>query len=495
MDKRMAYTELVLVAGATGYVGRHLIPALLARGCRVRCLARDPARLEGAPWFAQVEVARGDVAQRASLDPALEGVSTAFYLVHNMTSGHGYAERDLLAAGNFAGAASQTGVEHIIYLGGLADPQASIGQHLASRIQTGDALRQGSVPVTELRASIVIGPGATAFELIRYLTEQFPLLPAPPWVSNHVQPIAIQNVVDTLLAALAARPDHSAIYEIGGPEVMTFAETMLTYARLRGLKRRMLVLPSLPLPLMAFFAGRLTPVPYSMASPLIDGMRGDSVVQDAAAQRDFPHVRLIAYHEAVSAALERLTPEQLDPAALAGSHSSRTIKQAGFLIDARQIPLGLPAAAVYAAIAGLGGKNGWLYLDWLWMLRGWLNRMLGGPGMRGRPDGDDLRLGSVVDYYTVDALDPGRTLRLRADLKAPGLGWMEWRVSPRPAGGVILSQTAYFAPKGLAGFLYWHLLAPVHRLVFAGLMRRLARKADELTRGERISTNGTNGRI
>ena len=493
MDTSPAGAQLVLVAGATGYVGRHLIPALLSGGCRVRCLARDPARLEGQSWFSQVEVVRGDVAERGSLDPALEGVSTAYYLVHNMTSGRSYAARDLLAAGNFASAASQAGVAHIVYLGGLADPQASIGQHLASRIQTGEVLRQGSVPVTEFRASIVIGPGATAFELIRYLTEQLPLLPGPHWVSNHVQPIAIQNVVDYLLAALPSPANqHSPVYEIGGPDVMTFAETMLTYARLRGLKRRMLVLPTLPLRLMAYFAARLTPVPESMACPLIDGMRGDSVVQDDAARRDFPHIRLIPYPVAVTAALGQLTPDQLDPAALASSASSRTLKQAGFLIDRRQLSLDLPAEAVWRAVARLGGKRGWLYLDGLWRLRSLLDRLLGGPGMRGRPDGEVLHLGSLVDFYTVDALEPGRYLRLRADLKAPGLGWMEWRVTPRPEGGTTLVQTAYFAPKGLPGFAYWYLLGPVHRMVFGGLIRRLARKAVELTRGERISTNRTN---
>jgi uncharacterized protein YbjT (DUF2867 family) len=473
MDTSMAGAQLVLVAGASGYVGRHLIPALLAHGCRVRCLARDPARLQGQPWFGKVEVVRGDVAERAALDPALEGVSTAYYLVHNMTSGHSYAARDLLAAGNFAAAASQSGVQHIIYLGGLADPQASIGQHLASRIQTGDALRQGDVPVTEFRASIVIGPGATAFEMIRYITEQFPLLLAPRWVSNHAQPIAIENVVDYLLAALESPAGSSRVYEIGGPQAMRFGETMLAYAKLRGLKRRLIALPVLPLPLMAFMVDKLTPVPGSMASPLIDGMRGDSLVQDDAARRDFPHIRLIPYQEAVRAALGRLTPEQLDPAALAGSYSSRTIKQAGFMIDARQIPLDLPAEAVYAAIAGLGGKRGWLYLDWLWTLRGWLDRLLGGPGMRGRPDGNELRLGSLIDFYTVDALEPGRLLRLRAELKAPGLGWMEWRVTPRAEGGATLAQTAYFAPKGLGGFAYWYLLAPLHRAVFGGLVRRI----------------------
>jgi uncharacterized protein YbjT (DUF2867 family) len=491
----MSADELLLIAGSTGYVGRHLVPALLARGYRLRCLAREPQRLANQPWFSQVEVIQGDVFQRQSLDRALAGVSGAYYLVHNMVSGHQYAERDLVSAQNFSQAASQAGVVHIIYLGGLADPDARIGQHLRSRLQTGDALRQGNVPVTELRASIVIGPGATAFEMIRYITEQFPLLPGPRWVANLVQPIAIENVIDTLLAALESRPELNVIYEIGGPDVMTFAESMRTYARLRGLKRRLLVLPVLPLPLIAFFAGKLTPVPASMARPLIDGMRADSIVKNAAAQRDFPHIRLVNYPAMVQAALGQLTPEHIDPVAFEGTRSAAGIKAAGFLIDHRQLPLALPAEAVYRAIAGLGGRGGWLYLNGLWTLRGWLDRLLGGPGMRGRPDGDDLRLGSIVDYYTVDAIEPDRRLRLRADLKAPGLGWMEWRVTPRPEGGVTLAQTAFFAPKGLPGFLYWHLLSPLHRLVFAGLITRLARKADELTRGERISTNSTNGRI
>jgi len=473
----MAPAELILVAGSTGYVGRHLVPALLARGYRVRCLARQPQRLASQSWFSQVEVVQGDVFQRQSLDRAMEGVSVAYYLVHNMTSGQQYAERDLVSARNFAQAASQAGVKHIIYLGGLADPDARIGGHLRSRIQTGDALRQGDVSVTEFRASIVIGPGGTAFELVRYLTEQFPLLPAPPWVTNLVQPIAIQNVIDYLLATLETHPDHNTVYEIGGPGAMTFAETMLTYAHLRGLKRRMLKLPFLPVPLMAFFAGKLTPVPYSMAHPLIDGMRGDSVLQDDAASRDFPQVRLIDYPTMVEGALSQLAPEHIDPLDFSGTRAVTSARHQGFLIDQRRVRLELPQDAVYRAISRLGGKAGWLYLNGLWKLRGWLDRLLGGPGMRGRAVEDRLELGDVVDYYTVDALLPGQMLRLRADLRAPGLGWMEWQVHPNPAGGVTLSQTAYFAPKGLPGYLYWYLLAPVHRLVFAGLIRRLARRA------------------
>jgi uncharacterized protein YbjT (DUF2867 family)/uncharacterized protein YndB with AHSA1/START domain len=480
----------VLVAGSTGYVGRHLIPALLARGCLVRCLARQPGHLASQPWFSQVEVVQGDVFQRQSLDRALEGVSTAYYLIHNMTSGDNYSDRDLVSAHNFARAASRAGVAHIIYLGGLADPDASIGGHLRSRIQTGDALRQGDVPVTEFRSSIVIGPGATAFELIRYLTEQLPLLPAPRWVSNHVQPIAIQDVIDYLLAALERHPDHNAVYEIGGADSMTFAESMLTYARLRGLKRQLVKLPVLPLPLMAFFAAKLTPVPASMARPLIDGMRGDSVVQEHAASRDFPHVRLTDYPTMVQASLSQLTPEYIDPLVFAGRRPVTSLKHQGFLIDKRKVRLDLPPEPVYRAFTHLGGKAGWLYLNSLWKIRGWLDRLLGGPGMRGRQGTDRLQVGDVVDYYTVDALQPEEMLRLRADLKAPGLGWMEWRVDPHAEGGVTLTQIAYFAPKGLPGFLYWYLLSPIHRLVFAGLVRRIARKAEEIAGGERIRTNG-----
>lgn len=472
--------KLILVTGATGYIGGHLIPRLLERGYRVRCLVRDTTRLQSRVWFSQVEIIQCDIINCKTLGKAMEGVSTAYYLIHSMAQGRRYHKLDLSAAGNFASAAITASVEHIIYLGGLADPNTKIGLHMRSRIQTGDVLRQGRVPVTEFRAGVIIGPGSISFEMIRYLAEQFPLLVGPRWLHNRSQPIATQNVLDYLLAALETPDCMGKIFEIGGPNILTYAEAMLEYARLRGLKRRLLTLPIAPIRLMAYWVDKLTPVPVRIAAPLIEGMRSDSVVRDDAAQRVFPHIQPSDYEAAVSSALSQLSPTQIEPVWNSSSSPVIIIKHAGFLIDFRKICVEATPAAVYQAFTGLGGKHGWLYQDGLWKLRGLLDWLMGGPGMRGRQDETELRLGQVVDFYRVEALEPGQMLRLRADLKAPGDGWMEWQVRPQPTGDAQLSQGAFFAPKGLPGFLYWYILYPVHRLVFAGLINRIARLAIEI---------------
>ena len=311
----------ILVTGASGYIGGHLISLLLARGQRVRCLARNPERLRSRAWFFQVEIINADVLIRENLDRALQGISTAYYMIHSMASGMRYYERDISAAHNFAAAASASGVEHIIYLGGLADPVADIGRHLRSRLQTGDALRQGIVPVTEFRASPIIGPGSTAFEMIRYLTERLPILVGPRWLYNRVQPVAIQNVLEYLLAAMERPTCRGQIYEIGGQDVISYAEMILTYARLRSLERRLLVLPGLPIWLMAFLVDKLTPIPAIIARPLIEGLRGDSVVRDRAARRVFPDIQPIGYPLAISTALKE------SPSALVRSSKRDEINQ------------------------------------------------------------------------------------------------------------------------------------------------------------------------
>lgn len=472
--------RLVLVTGASGYIGGRLIPRLLDRGYRVRCLAREPERLRSRSWIPRVEIVSGDVVSGDGLDRALQGVWAGYYLVHSMAFGRHYHPRDLAAAHNFAAAAGQTGAEQIVYLGGLADPQERIGEHMRSRILTGEALRQGRVPVTEFRAGVIIGPGSISFEMIRYLTEQFPMIVGPRWLRNHVQPIASRDVLNYLLAALETPASRGGVFEIGGPQVMTFAEAMLTYARLRGLARRVLALPVLPLGLMAFSVGQLTPVPASIAAPLIDGMRTSSVVRDELARRVFPGIEPQGYEQAVLDALCRLSPSQVEPVFDNPVKRIKIIKHEGFLIDHRSLGLEVRPEAAYQAFTQLGGKRGWLYMDWLWRLRGRLDRWLGGPGMRGRGEEGELRVGVVVDFYRVEALEPGRLMRLRAELKAPGEGWMEWGIASRLDDCIELSQTAYFAPRGLPGYLYWYGLYPIHRLVFTGLFKKLVRRAVEI---------------
>ena len=470
----------MLVTGPTGYIAGRLIPLLLERGYRVRCLGRDMSRLRGRDWYTQVEIVDGDIVSCESLEQALEGVFTAYYLVHSMTSGRNYPTLDLTAAQNFASAASQAGVEHVIYLGGLVDPEAEIGLHMRSRIQTGEVLRHGTVPVTEFRAGVIIGPGSISFEMIRFLTEQFPVLVGPAWLRNRAQPISIQNVLDYLLAALESKAGRGQVFEIGGRDVMTYAETMLVYARLRGFKRRLLTLPNIPIGLMAYLVDKLTPIPNSIAYPLIDGMRSDSVVRDGAARQFFPHVQLLDYKTAVYDALHNLSPTQVMPVWDNGKDLVRVVKHEGFFIEVHQIRLDTRPEALFRAFTRLGGKHGWLYLNSLWQLRGLFDRLLGGPGMRGRRDGESLNEGDKVDFYSVEALVPDRMARLRAELKAPGLGWMEWRVKPEPAGGALFSQLVFFAPKGVLGFLYWYGLYPIHHLVFKGLFKQIKQKAGQI---------------
>ncbi len=470
MDKK-----LILVTGATGYIASRLVPKLLDRGYAVRCLVRQSLRLKSRTWFPYVELVHGDVMDLSTLSPAMEGVHTAYYLIHNMSSGQGYTSLELNGAQNFAIAAEQAGIEHIIYLGGLADPDRKISSHMRSRIDTGESLRKGKVPVTEFRAGVIVGPGSISFEMIRFMTELMPVIFGPLWLQNMSQPIAAQNVIDYLLTALEIRPDQSQVFEIGGPNKMSYAKLMLTYGRLRGLWRRYVVVPGIPLWFMALGVEWMTPVPAAIARPLVDGLRSDSLVQDESARRTFPNINLIGYEEAVNIALGQLRPDRLEPSWKDCDQSVKIIKHEGFYIDHRCIQVRAAPEKVFQVISAMCGKNSWLYADWLWKLRGWLDRLFGGPGLRGRTDA--LKLGTVVDFYRVEAIEEDRILRLHSELKAPGEGWMEWRIEIED-GETRISQTGFFAPRGFWGFAYWILLGPFHRLVFRGLIRTIARRSE-----------------
>ena len=468
--------KMILVAGASGYIGRGLVPRLLEKGYRVRCLTRAVERLQGFAWSSLVEIRQVDVVTGQYLEEAMEGVTAAYYLIHSMASGKGYHERDTSAARNFSTAARQAGVEHIIYLGGLADPSESIGHHLRSRIETGDALRQGGVPVTEFRAGVIVGPGSISFEMIRYLTEQLPILFGPRWLHHRAQPIAIQDVLAYLLTALETPASRGRIFEIGGADVMSYAETMLGYARVRGLRRRLLVFPRVPILLMAYGMDWLTPVPFSIASPLIDGMRSDSFVRDEAASQIFPNIRPLGYSKAISIALARLSPSHIQSLIQGAQKHMRLIKMEGFLIDYRQIQVEVEPDEVFKELIRLGGEQGWRYFNWVWRIRGRLDRWWGGPGMREEIRGTKLEIGDLVDFYRVEALEADRLLRFRAELKSPGEGWMEWNVKAQGPQSTMLVQKAFFAPKGVTGYLSWYLLYPFHAWLFGGHARGIAHR-------------------
>jgi uncharacterized protein YbjT (DUF2867 family) len=483
--------RLVLVTGVTGYVGGRLVPRLLEEGYHVRVLARDTSRLQGRPWAGQVELAEGDVLKPDTLAAALDGVAAAYYLVHSMKGSVDFHHRDPEAARSFGVAARQAGVRRIIYLGGLGDPETDLSQHLRSRHETGEALRESGVPVTEFRAAIIVGSGSISFEMVRYLTERLPAMICPRWVYTRVQPIAIRDVLSYLIAALRVPESTGRIIEIGGSDVLTYADMMLGYARVRGLRRLLRPVPVLTPRLSSYWVHLVSPIPADIAQPLIDGLRNETVVRDGLARRLFPDIRPIDYETAVRLALERLETGQVETAwsgALSttqGDIPPVTLStEEGMIIERRQTIAAAPPSAVYSSFAGLGGKRGWLYANWTWELRAMFDRLIGGVGFRrGRRHPDEVLVGEAIDFWRVEAAEPGRLLRLRAEMKVPGRAWLQFEAIPRSNGSTHLRQTAYFAPKGLTGHLYWYLLYPIHTLIFSGLINGVARRAEAISSG------------
>src|SRR5512135_436140 len=446
----MADPKLILVTGATGYVGGRLVPRLLAAGYRVRCLVRDPSRLQGRGWLSQVKLVQGDMLPPESLFAAMRDVHAVYYLVHSLGGGSDFSERDLKAARNCAGAAKAAGVERIIYLGGLGDPQANLSPHLRSRQETGAALREAGVPVTEFRAAVIVGSGSLSFEMIRYLTERLPVMICPRWVFTRIQPIAIRNVLDYLVAALACPESTGRVLEIGGRDVLTYAGMMTGYARARGLKRRLLAVPVLTPRLSSYWVHSVTHIPVSIARPLIRGLGNEVIVRDTAALQLFPAIQLLDYDAAVRLALEKMDTRGVETAwsdALTSSQGDRTpvslISREGMILERRQQRVAAPAEAVYRCFSRLGGSRGWLYMDWAWQIRGAVDRLFGGVGMRrGRRDPEDLRVGDSLDFWRVEMVESGRLIRLRAEMRVPGRAWLEFKAVLNADGQTLLTQTA-----------------------------------------------------
>ena len=332
-------SPLILVTGATGYIASRLIPRLLDSGYRVRALARNPLRLKGRAWYSKIDIVQADVTSPETLPGAFDGVHTAYYLIHNMSQGHGYTSLELESARAFASAAEQAGVEHIIYLGGLADPEQHLAPHMRSRIETGRVLREGGVPVTEFRAGVIAGSGSISFEMIRFMTELCPVVPGPLWMRNKSQPIAIQNVIDYLFAALTNPNGRGGVFEIGGPEVTTYGDLMLRYARARGLRRSMFLIPGIPLWFMAFGVGLMTPVPYPIAYALIGGLSSDSLVKHPEALQAFPEVELIDFASAAKDAFAKTHPDHIERVWDDGRPGAKSLKHEGCFILHLDIPL------------------------------------------------------------------------------------------------------------------------------------------------------------
>lgn len=487
--------SLVLVTGATGYIGGRLVPRLLKAGYRVRCLVRDATRLQDRLWRNDVETVEGDVLRPDSLADAMHGTLVAYYLVHSLGAGADFFERDVQAASNFGAAAKSAGVKRIIYLGGLGDPAAALSAHLRSRQQTGEALREGGVPVSEFRAGVIVGSGSLSFEMVRYLTERVPVMICPRWVYTRIQPIAVRSVLDYLVEALRAPESVGQVIEIGGADVISYGEMLTFYAEVRGLRRWLIPVPVLTPKLSSYWVHFVTPIPASIAGPLVAGLRNEIVVRDDRARRLFPAIQPLDYRTAVKLALEKLDAHTVESAwsdALSTSQRDAPpvtlTTHEGMIIERRQVSIDASRDSVFRAFSGIGGSRGWLYLNWMWRIRGAIDRLCGGVGIRrGRRDADAIRVGEALDFWRVEAIAPGRLMRLRAEMKLPGKAWLQFEVKdqdpdPRP----VLVQTAFFAPKGLLGLVYWYGIYPLHALIFRGMIRKLSELATREVEGNKI---------
>lgn len=485
----MTDNKKILVTGVTGYIGGRLVPQLLAKGYEVRVLTRDTERLQGRKWINEVEVVEGDVLEPGSLVGVMEDIDVAYYLIHSMSgnSDADFHERDMQAARNFGIAAREKGVERIVYLGGLGNQEDDLSEHLSSRQKTGEVLRASGVAVTEFRAAIVVGSGSKSFEMIRYLTERVPIMISPKWVYSKVQPIAIRNVLQYLVLAIEKPETKDQIIEIGGSSIITYADMMKVYADIKGLKRLLIPVPFLSPALSSHWVHWMTPVPASLARPLIEGLKNDVLVQNDKADRLFPEVQPISYKKAVELALDQLDTDDVETtwndALISSKGDERPVileTKEGLIIERRIRKLDVPQAKVFDVFTSLGGEKGWLTFEWAWKLRGILDRLVGGVGFRrGRRHPKNLRIGDALDFWRVEAIKPGEILRLRAEMKVPGRAWLEFQANTEEdSGKTKLVQTAYFAPKGLFGLLYWYALYPIHLFVFSSMIDSIAREAE-----------------
>jgi len=473
---------LLLVTGASGYIGGRLMRALHDAGARVRCMARRPDELR-ARVPADVDVVRGDVLDAASLTDALDGVDTAYFLIHAMATPRDFAREECEGARSFAQAALAARVRRIVYLGGLGSDEG-LSPHLASRHEVGRILRDSGVPTIELRASVILGSGSLSFELVRALVERLPVMLTPRWVSTRTQPIAIGDVIAYLAAAAEVSVQGSTIVEIGGSDRVSYLDLMREYASQRGLRRIFIRVPFLTPWLSGRWLGLVTPVYARVGQKLIDGVRNETVVTSPIAAELFPAIVPRGMREAIAQALANEDRELAETRwSDARSSIGRTQPWGGRAlgsrrVDSRDVVVERPPAVAFRPIERIGGSNGWYYGDWLWRLRGLLDLLAGGAGMRrGRRDPESLRVGDAVDFWRVEAIEPSRLLRLRPEMKLPGRAWLQFEISPSAKGSVI-RQTAVFEPRGLLGLLYWYALYPVHGLIFGGMLRGIARAAE-----------------
>ncbi len=471
----------ILVTGGTGYVGGRLIPLLAAQGVSLRLMARQPDYLRSRV-DALHEVVAGDVTDRSSLAGCLEDIHTAYYLIHSMGSGEDFEEQDRDAARNFAEAAKHAGVKRIVYLGGLGDEGEDLSKHLRSRQEVGRVLRESGAQVIELRASIVIGSGSLSFELIRALVQKLPIMICPKWVSVPAQPIAIEDLLRYLVKSLDLEMGESRVFEIGGPDQVSYGDIMREYARQRGLRRWMIKVPLLTPRLSSLWLGLVTPVYARIGRKLVESLRNPTVVEDKSALDVFPFEPM-GLNQAIERALANEDQKYAEThwqGAISSAKGNRSYGGERFgsrLVDSRTAYVDLAPEEAFAPIQRIGGQTGWYYGNFLWRIRGWMDTLVGGVGLRrGRRHPVNLKVGDPLDFWRVEHYKRGRILRLFAEMRLPGRAWLEFEVTPHKSGSQI-TQTAVFDPVGLFGLGYWYGIYPLHHFVFGGMLRRIAEAA------------------
>ncbi|MEI9812409.1 MAG: SDR family oxidoreductase [Acidobacteriota bacterium] len=480
---QLPHLQRIAIAGASGYIGGRLVPRLLDAGYQVRCLVRSPAKLADREWSSApgLEVREVNLEDASSLATHLAGCDAAFYLVHSMTSaGSEYAERDQNLALQFATAARDAGVQRIIYLGGLGETGSDLSEHLSSRREVEEALASTGVPVTVLRAAMIIGSGSASFEILRYLVERLPIMITPRWVSTPCQPIAVRNVIGYLVGTLAVPETTGGIFDIGGPDVLCYRDIMDTLAKELGLRARWIIpVPVLTPRLSSYWIHLITPLSADIAKPLAEGLKNPVVCRESRITKLIPQ-ELLTVREAMRLALAKILEHRVETNwSMAGPIRGDPDWAGGTVFrDAREVVVNAPASAVFRAVCRVGGGHGWYATDWLWKIRGWIDYLAGGPGLRrGRRDPETVGYGEALDFWRVTGFERNRRLALRAEMKLPGEALLEFRVEPLGPGQCTLSQVALFKPLGLGGLVYWYAVVPLHHIVFRGMLRGIHQAA------------------
>lgn len=481
----------VLVTGATGYVGGRLVPKLVEQGHSVRVLAREPHRLEGVPWHDDVEIIQGDLQVRADVARAVSDVDVLYYLVHSMSSAGDFEVVERRVATLVAEEAKAAHVKRIVYLGGL-HPEGKLSRHLGSRKEVGDILLASGVPTIALQAGVIIGSGSASFEMIRHLTEILPAMPAPKWVRNHIQPIAVRDVLHYLVKSAELAPEVNRAFDIGGPDVFRYYELMNGYAQEAGLKERLiLALPVLTPWLASQWVNLVTPIPRSLAVPIIESLLHDAVMKNRDIDEVIPPPAegLIGFRKSVELALVRMRSGEVETSwrntEVIGAPSDPLPSDpewAGHTVytDSREVMVDAPSEELWKVVESIGGDNGWYSLPVAWAARGLLDKLVGGVGLRrGRRDPNRLVTGDALDFWRVEKIERGSFLRLRAEMKLPGLAWLEFTVTPVSEEHSTLTQRAIFFPQGLGGRLYWAAVTPLHGIVFAGMAKSMGKAAEQ----------------